>query len=80
MELNHAIRNYEHDANSSWFKMILDIIEKLYKPPVTKATKMIPKYRISITFVNKAQDFMNFSQIILSKHSKENISLVVLNE
>ena len=60
VDINHAILNDEDDAHSVWFKMILDIIEtKLYKPPVPKTTKRVPKYRISIPFVNKSIDFIN---------------------
>ena len=81
VDINHAILNDEDDAHSAWFKMILDIIEtKLYKPPVPKTTKRIPKYRISIPFVNKALDFINLPQIIRSKHSKENMPPMVSDE
>ena len=66
--------NDEDDAHSVWFKMILDIIEtKLYKPPIPKTAKRVPKYRIIIPFVDKALDFINLPQIIRSKHSKENM-------
>lgn len=53
---------------------MLDIIEtKLYKPPPIKPSKKIPKYRISIPFVNKALDFINLSQLIRSYYSKDNM-------
>ena len=61
--------NDEHDAHSAW-----------YKPPIPKATKRIPKYRISIPFVNKALDFINLPQIIRSKHSNENMPHMVSDE
>ena len=56
--------------------MTLDMIEtKIYKLPPNKPEKKLPKYRISIPFVNKAMDFINLSQLIRSKHAKENMHL-----
>ena len=73
-DINNLILDDDIEAHSIWFKMILDIIEtKLYKVPPPKPTKKIPKFRISLPFINKALDFINLPQLIRSKHSKENM-------
>ena len=59
--INDFVLGDEHENFPSWFKMTLDIIET---------------YRISIPFVNKAMDFINLTQIIRSKHAKENMPSV----
>ena len=40
----------------------------------------MPKYRISIPFVNMAMDFINLPHIIRSKHAKENMPSVLTDE
>ena len=56
-----------------WYRMALDIIEsKLYKPPILKERKSIPKYKLNIEFVNKSLEFINLPQILRSKTVKEN--------
>ena len=53
--------------------MALDIIEtKLYKVPKSKQPKSIPKYKLSIPFVNKALDFLNIPQILRSSEVMKN--------
>ena len=74
INIHNLILDDDVEAHSIWFKMILDIIEtKLYRVPPSKPTKKIPKFRISLPFVNKALDFINLPQLIRSKHSKENM-------
>ena len=79
IEINNLILDDDDEAHSLWFTMMLDIIEtKLYKPPSPKTVKKIPKYRISIPFINKALDFINLSQLLRSNHSKDNMPLPFL--
>lgn len=81
IEINNLILDDDAEAHSLWFTMMLDIIEtKLYKPPAPKAVKKIPKYRISIPFINKALDFINLSQLLRSNHSKDNMPPSLSNE
>ena len=54
-------------------RVALDLIEtKLYKPPVPKKAKSIPKYKLNIPFVNKALDFINLPQILRNSDVKAN--------
>ena len=45
----------------------------MYKPPQPKAVKSIPKYKITLPFVNKALDYINLPQILRSEEIKSNI-------
>ena len=79
--INDFVLGDERENFPSWFKMTLDMIEtKIYKLPPNKPEKKLPKYRISIPFVNKAMDFINLPQIIRSKHAKENMPSVLTDE
>ena len=63
---------------SIWYKMALDIIEtRIYRPPPEKKKKKIPKYKISIPFVNKAMDFINLAKLLRSADSLSNIPPVM---
>ena len=71
--INDFVLGDERENFPSWFKMTLDMIEtKIYKLP-PKPEKKLPKYRISIPFVNKAMDFINLPQIIRSKNMQRKI-------
>ena len=74
INIHNLILDDDVEAHSLWFKMILDIIEtQLYKVPPSKPTEKIPKFRISLPFLNKALDFINLPQLVRIKHSKENM-------
>ncbi len=58
---------------TQWYLMALDIIEtKLYKPPIPAVKKSVPKYKLTIPFVNKALDFINVPSILRSETVKQN--------
>ena len=72
--INSSILADEREVFSIWFKMVLDTIEtKMYKVPPIKPKKKLPKFRISLPFVNKAMDFINLPQIIRCDDSKKNM-------
>ena len=76
--ITNSVLDEEMELYSIWFKMTLDIIEtKIYKPPPVKPKRKIPKYRISIPFVNKAMDFINLPQIIRSKEAKDSMPSIL---
>ena len=50
---------------STWYSMALDIIEsKLFVEPVYSIKKTLPKYKLNMTFVNKALDYINLPSIL----------------
>ena len=61
--------------------MALDIIEtRIYKPPPSKPKRTVPKYRISIPFLNKAMDFINLPQIVRSKAAKDSMPSILSDD
>lgn len=57
----------ENEIYQQWFLAALDIIEcKLYKPPVPKAKKKIPKNILKVAFDSKAVEMINLPRIMNS--------------
>ena len=56
--INEMLLGDECVLFNTWYRMALEIIEtRMYKPPPEKKKKKIPKYKVTIPFVNKAMDF-----------------------
>jgi len=66
---------------STWLRMALDIIEtKIYRPPPQKVEKKLPKYLVSIPFINKAMDFINLAKLLRSNELASNMPPVMQSE
>ena len=79
--ITDSVSGEEMELYSIWYKMALDIIEtRIYKPPPTKPKRKVPKYRISIPFLNKAMDFINLPQIIRSNAAKESMPSILSDD
>ena len=76
--INEMLLDDECILFTAWYKMALDIIEtRLYKSPPPKKKKEIPKYKVTIPFVNKAMDFINLPKLLRSRESHSNMPPVM---
>ena len=58
--INEMLLEGECVLFNTWYRMALDIETRIYKPPPEKKKKKIPKYKVTIPFVNKAMDLSTF--------------------
>ena len=76
--INEMLLEDECVLFNTWYRMALDIIEtRIYKPPPEKKKKKIPKYKVTIPFVNKAMDFINLPKLLRSNELQCNMPPVM---